>query len=230
MDSTQPQHTNRQYEEDLRGLRAGLLKMGGLVERQIAEAVDALVNRDSDHAREVIQRDEEVNRMDNDNDEQCIRLLALHQPTASDLRFITTGLKITTDLERIGDNAVNICERVLELNEEPQLKPYLDLPRMAAAAQSMLKDSLDAFLRDDVVLAEEVIERDDEVDQLNYQMYRELLSYMAEDPHTIGRATRLLFISKYLERIADHATNIAEMVVFMVKGRTIRHMDKKKHE
>lgn len=230
MDSTQPQHTNRQYEEDLRGLRAGLLKMGGLVERQIAEAVDALVNRDSEHAREVIARDEEVNRMDNDNDEQCIRLLALHQPTASDLRFITTGLKITTDLERIGDNAVNICERVLELNEEPQLKPYLDLPRMAAAAQSMLKDSLDAFLRDDVVLAEEVIERDDEVDQLNYQMYRELLSYMAEDPHTIGRATRLLFISKYLERIADHATNIAEMVVFMVKGRTIRHMDKKKHE
>src|SRR6266481_1979912 len=120
MDSTQPQHTNRQYEEDLRGLRAGLLKMGGLVERQIAEAIDALVNRDSDHAREVIQRDEEVNRMDNDNDEQCIRLLALHQPTASDLRFITTGLKITTDLERIGDNAVNICERTLELNEVPR--------------------------------------------------------------------------------------------------------------
>ena len=108
MDGTQPQHTNRQYEEDLRGLRAGLLKMGGLVERQIAEAVEALVNRDSEHAREVIQRDDEVNKMDTDNDEQCIRLLALHQPTASDLRFITTGLKITTDLERIGDNAVNI--------------------------------------------------------------------------------------------------------------------------
>jgi len=230
MESLQPQHTSRQYEEELRAVRADLLKMGGLVEHQIAEAMQALVNRDDAKARETIARDTEVNRMDVEIDERCVQLLALHQPAASDLRFITTGLKITTDLERIGDNAVNICERVLELNEEPQLKPYLDLPRMAAAAQSMLKDSLDAFLRDDVVLAEEVIERDDEVDQLNYQMYRELLSYMAEDPHTIGRATRLLFISKYLERIADHATNIAEMVVFMVKGRTIRHMDKKKHE
>src|SRR5580658_4137522 len=215
MDSTQPQHTNRQYEEDLRGLRAGLLKMGGLVERQIAEAVDALVNRDSEHAREVIARDEEVNRMDNDNDEQCIRLLALHQPTAS-------------DLQRIGDNAVNICERTLELNEVPQLKPYIDLPRMAEIAQSMVKDSIDAFMRDDTDLADQVIARDDEVDLLNYQVYRELLSYMAEDPHTIASATRLLFVSKYLERIADHATNIAEMVTFMVKGKMIRHVETKK--
>ena len=207
MDSTQPQHTNRQYEEDLRGLRAGLLKMGGLVERQIAEAVDALVNRNSEHAREVI---------------------ALHQPTASDLRFITTGLKITTDLERIGDNAVNICERTLELNEVPQLKPYIDLPRMAEIAQSMVRDSIDAFMRDDTDLADQVIARDDEVDLLNYQVYRELLSYMAEDPHTIGSATRLLFISKYLERIADHATNIAEMVTFMVKGKMIRHDETRK--
>jgi phosphate transport system protein len=226
MDSSLPQHTNRQYEEDLRGLRAGLLKMGGLVERQIAEAMESLVNRDSDHGRQVIARDEEVNRMDSENDEMCIRLLALHQPTASDLRFITTGLKITTDLERIGDNAVNICERALELNEVPQLKPYVDLPRMAEIAQSMVKDSIDAFMRDDAELADQVIARDDEVDQLNYQMYRELLSYMAEDPRTIGQSTRLLFVSKYLERIADHATNIAEMVIFMVKGKMIRHMDK----
>jgi phosphate transport system protein len=225
-----PQHTNRQYEEELRAVRADLLKMGGLVEHQIAEAMEALVGRDEARARDTIARDTEVNRMDVEIDERCVQLLALHQPAASDLRFITTGLKITTDLERIGDNAVNICERALELNEEPQLKPYLDLPRMAAAAQSMLKDSLDAFVRDDAALAEDVIARDDEVDQLNYQMYRELLSYMAEDPKTIGRATRLLFISKYLERIADHATNIAEMVVFMVKGSTIRHMDKIKHE
>src|SRR6202049_4669565 len=171
MENSQPQHTNRQYEEELRGLRAGLLKMGGLAERQIAEAIDSLVNRNTGEARETIERDIEVNRMDTEMDERCIRLLALHQPAASDLRFITTGLKITTDLERIGDNAVNICERVLELSAEPQLKPYLDLPRMAAAAQSMLKDSLDAFLRDDAELAEEVIARDDEVDQLNYQMY-----------------------------------------------------------
>ena len=220
MDTTQPQHTNRQYEEDLRGLRAGLLKIGGLVERQIAEAMDALIDRDSAHAGEIIARDEEVNHMDTANDEQCIRLLALHQPAASDLRFITTGLKITTDLERIGDNAVNICERALELNEVPQLKPYIDLPRMTQIAQSMVKDSIDAFMRNDVELAQQVIDRDDEVDGLNYQIYRELLSYMAEDAHTIGPATRLLFVSKYMERIADHATNIAEMVIYMVKGRS----------
>jgi phosphate transport system protein len=228
MEISQPAHTNRQYEEELRGLRAGLLKMGGLAERQIAEAIDSLVNRNTGQAHETIERDVEVNRMDTEMDERCIRLLALHQPAASDLRFITTGLKITTDLERIGDNAVNICERAIELNQEPQLKPYIDIPRMAEIAQSMVKDSLDAFMRDDTVLAEEVIDRDDEVDQLNYQIYRELLSYMAEDPQTIPRATRILFVSKYLERIADHATNIAEMVVYMVKGRTIRHMEKKK--
>jgi phosphate transport system protein len=228
MENSQPQHTNRQYEEELRGLRAGLLKMGGLAERQIAEAIDSLVNRNTGQARTTIASDVEVNRMDTEMDERCVRLLALHQPAASDLRFITTGLKITTDLERIGDNAVNICERAIELNQEPQLKPYIDIPRMAEIAQSMVKDSLDAFMRDDTTLAEEVIDRDDEVDQLNYQIYRELLSYMAEDPQTIPRATRILFVSKYLERIADHATNIAEMVVFMVKGRTIRHMEKKK--
>ena len=224
MDSTQPQHTNRQYEEDLRGLRAGLLKMGGLVERQIAEAVDALVNRDSEHAREVIARDEEVNRMDNDNDEQCIRLLALHQPTASDLRFITTALKITTDLERIGDMAVNICERALELNEEPQLKPYIDIPRMARTSERMIRESLDAFVREDTDLALKVCKDDQEVDDLNSQIFRETISFMIEDPHTINRAMKISSISKYLERIADHATNIAEMVVFMVKGKSIRHM------
>ncbi|HEX4209230.1 MAG TPA: phosphate signaling complex protein PhoU [Candidatus Binataceae bacterium] len=228
MENPQPQHTNRQYEEDLRGLRAGLLRMGGLVERQIVEAVESLVNRNTEQAREAIQRDVEVNRLDSEMDQRCINLLALHQPTASDLRFITTGLKITTDLERIGDNAVNICERALELNAEPQLKPYIDIPRMADIAQTMVKDALDAFMRDDIELAGEVIDRDDEVDQLNYQTYRELLSYMVEDPQTIPRATKILFISKYLERIADHATNIAEMVVYMVKGRSIKHMDKNK--
>ena|SRR5271157_4790686 len=224
--TTQPQHTNRQYEEDLRELRAALLKMGGMVERQIADAVNALVHRDSERARTIIAGDAEVNRMDIECDDRCINLLALHQPAAGDLRFITTGLKITTDLERIGDNAVNICERAIEINEEPQLKPYIDIPRMAAVAQSMVKDSLDAFMRNDTDLAGEVIARDDVVDDLQHQIYRELLSYMAEDPHTIPRATRILFVSKYLERIADHATNIAEMVVFMVKGKNIKHMDK----
>ncbi len=227
MDSTQPQHTNRQYEEDLRALRSGLIKMGGLVESQIADAIEALTERDTERAQATIARDAEVNRMDVENDEAAIRLLALHQPAAGDLRFITTALKITTDLERIGDNAVNICERVLELNQEPQLKPYIDIPRMTAITQSMVKDSVDAFMRDDPDLAEAVIERDDEVDGLNHQIYRELLSYMVEDPATIQRATRILFVSKNLERVADHATNIAEMVVYMVKGRTIRHTEKK---
>jgi phosphate transport system protein len=228
MENHQSQHTNRQYEEDLRGLRAGLLRMGGLVERQIVEAVESLVSRNTEQARETIQRDVEVNRLDTEMDQRCTNLLALHQPTASDLRFITTGLKITTDLERIGDGAVNISERAIELNAEPQLKPYIDIPRMAEITQSMVKDALDAFMRDDIELAGEVIARDDEVDQLNYQTYRELLSYMVEDPQTIPRATKILFISKYLERIADHATNIAEMVVYMVKGRSIKHMDKNK--
>ncbi len=227
MDTSQLLHTNRQYEDELRGLRADLLKMGGLVERQIAEAMDALVTRDTPLARNVITQDEEINRLDVECDERCIRLLALHQPAGIDLRFITTGLKITTDLERIGDNAVNIAERAIELNEEPQLKPYIDLPRMAKITQSMVKDSIDAFMREDTALSSEVIARDDEVDALNRQVYRELLSFMAEDPHTIRRATSILFVSKYLERIADHATNIAEMVAFMVKGKMIRHnMDK----
>ena len=150
MDTTQPQHTNRQYEEELRELRAGLIKMGGLVESQIAEAIDALVNRDTEKAREMIgarRRSEPDGYRDATSAAStCSRCIS---PPPSDLRFITTGLKITTDLERIGDNAVNICERALELNEEPQLKPYIDIPRMAEIAQSMVKDSLDAFMRDD---------------------------------------------------------------------------------
>jgi len=226
VETTQLQHTNRQYEEELRKLRNSLLKMGGMVERQIAEAVQATVNRDSELAQRVIAADADINRMDIEVEELCISLLALRQPAARDLRFITTGLKINVDLERIGDLAVNIAERALELNQEPMVKPFLDIPRMAALAQSMVKDSLDAFMREDCALAEQVIQRDDQVDQLNYQVFRELLSYMAEDARTIGRGTRILLISRYLERIADHATAIAEMVVFMVKGKTIRHMDK----
>jgi phosphate transport system protein len=218
-------HTNVQYEEELATLRATLLKMGRLVERQIAEAVESLVKRDPPQARETIARDVEVNRMDVEIDERCIRLIALYQPAAADLRLITTGLKITTDLERIGDNAVNICERMLELSQGPELKPYGDIPQMAAITQSMVKDSLEAFTRRDVALAEAVIARDDEVDNLDRQIYHELPRYMAQNPKTIPRATGILFVSKFLERIADHATNIAEMVVFMVKGRTIRHMD-----
>jgi phosphate transport system protein len=217
------QHTDRHFEDELEHLQALLLRMGGLVEQQIGWSIESLVDRDSNRAREVIGRDPDVNQLDIETDELCLRLLALHQPAASDLRFIATAMKITTDLERIGDQAVNISERALELNEEPVLKPYIDIPRVAQIAGGMVRESLDAFVRRDRDLALAVIARDDEVDRLTHQVFRELLSYMAESPKVISRATRILFVSKYLERIADHATNIAEMVVFMVSGKMIRH-------
>ncbi len=218
------QHTDKKYGEDLKKLREDILYMGGLVEDQIQKAVSSLVERDSKLADTIIQRDHEVNRLDVEIDDLCIQLLALHQPAARDLRFITTALKITTDLERIGDMAVNICERALELNEEPQLKPYIDIPRMARTSERMIRQSLDAFVREDTDLALKVCKDDQEVDDLNSQIFRETISFMIEDPHTINRAMKISSISKYLERIADHATNIAEMVVFMVKGKSIRHM------
>jgi phosphate transport system protein len=218
-------HTDRHYDEELKLLQTKILEMGGFIERQIGDALTALVERNDDLARLTIDRDHTVNRMDVEIDELCIRLLALHQPTARDLRLITTGLKITTDMERIGDMAVNVCERALELNREPQLKPFIDIPRMADVAQQMLRESLDAFVREDVELALKVCRDDDVIDDLNDQLFRELLSYMMEDPKTVTRSIRLLFVSKYFERIADHATNIAEMVVFMVKGKSIRHLD-----
>lgn len=219
-------HTDVHFEEDLQRLQEMVQRMGGLVEQQIARAVDSLVNRNLDEAREVISKDAEVNELDIDIDEHSLRVLALHQPAAGDLRLITTALKITTDLERIGDQAVNICERAVELSKEPVLKPYIDIPRCAEIAREMLRNCLDAFAAKDTDLANRVIDQDDEVDALTQQIFRELLSYMSEEPSTITRATRVLFVSKYLERIADHATNIAEMVVFMVKGRWIRHLHK----
>ncbi len=217
-------HTDRHYDAELKELNLKILEMGGFVEKQIVNGVAALLERDDGLARLTIERDHAVNRMDVDIDDLCIRLLALHQPAAKDLRLITTALKITTDLERIGDMAVNLCERTLELNREPQLKPFIDIPRMAEVAQRMLRESLDAFVREDVDLALKVCREDDAIDDLNGQLFRELLSYMVEEPRTVSRAIRLLFIAKYIERIADHATNIAEMVVFMVKGRSIRHL------
>jgi phosphate transport system protein len=217
-------HTDKKYEEDLKKLRDDILYMGGLVENQIQRAVNSLVDRDSKLAETIIERDHEVNRLDVEIDDLCIQLFALHQPAARDLRFITTALKITTDLERIGDMAVNICERALELNVEPLLKPYIDIPRMAQISQRMIRESLDAFVREDTDLALKVCKDDQEVDDLNSQIFRETISFMIEDPHTINRAMKISSVSKYLERIADHATNIAEMVVFMVKGKSIRHM------
>ena len=218
-------HTDRHFEDELQSLQQLLLRMGGLVEQQIARAIESLVERDSELARDVIAEDREVNQLDILVDEECLKVIALHQPAAGDLRFVTTALKVNTDLERIGDMAVNICERALELNEEPMLKPYIDIPRMADLARDMVHKSLDAFVREDVDLALAVCNADDAIDKLHAQLFRELLSFMVEDPHKISGAMRVLFVSKSLERVGDHATNIAEMVIFMVKGRSIRHMD-----
>jgi len=220
-----PQHTDRAYETQLGKLRSCLLEMGGLVEDQITQAIRSLTERDPVLAHATVERDHTVNRLDVEIDELSMKLIALHQPAARDLRLITTALKITTDLERIGDLATHIAERAIELAAEPPVKPYVDIPRMAAVASSMVHRSLDAFVREDVELALEVCSSDDTIDRMHDQLFRELLSFMADDPQAISRTMRLLFVSKYLERVGDHATNIAEMVIFLVRGTSIRHMD-----
>jgi len=213
----------RHFHEEIETLKQTLLAMGGLVEDQIRHVMRALVERDDALAQEVIERDQQVNAYDVEVDETCVSLLALHQPAAGDLRFITTAMKIVTDLERMGDQAVNIAQRVLELNREPQLKPYIDLPRMAEKAQRMVKESLDAFVARDTELARRVCAEDAEVDALKEQIFRELLTFMMEDARTIPRAIRLILISRFLERLADHATNIAEMVIYLVDAKMVRH-------
>jgi phosphate transport system protein len=217
-------HISRIFDEELRELKESMLFEGELVQKAVRNAVTALLTRDSDLARKVIEDDDVINTKEVEIDEFCLKLLALRQPAAKDLRFIATAIKINYDLERMGDMAVNICERVLELNQEPQLKPYIDLPQMAEIAQKMVKESLDAFVKEDPQLAWNVTQEDEKVDHLNEQIFRELLTYMSEDLKTISRSTRLLFISKYLERLADHAVNIAELVIFLVQGRIIRHL------
>ena len=185
----------------------------------------ALVERDSDLAREVIKRDHLINAQDVALDEECVRLIALRQPMARDLRFITTTMKITTDLERMGDLAVNIAERAIELNDEPLLKPFLNIPKMAELSQSMVRDALNSFVEGCSRLPYEVIRRDDEVDDLTVKNFEELLSFMIKDPKNIPLAIKRTYIAKYLERIADHATNIAEMIIYMCKGKMIRHTE-----
>jgi phosphate transport system protein len=214
----------RKLEHDLSDLKDRVLRMGSLVEDAIRKSIKALVDRDRELALAVIDGDAVVNTHDVEIEEECIRLLAIWQPTGSNLRFITTAIKIITDLERMGDLAVDICERAIEILDEPQLKPYIDIPRMAEAAQKMLKDSLDAFVAKDADLAMKVCAADDFVDNLNQQILNELLVYMLQDSKNISRAMRLSYVARYLERIGDHATNIAEMVVYMVKGKVIRHM------
>lgn len=216
-------HTDKAFEQDLRDLREKLLAMGAKVEALIASSVRALTERDTPLAEKVVQSDRDVNRLEIEIDDLCRRILALRQPAASDLRLITTALKIVTDLERIGDLAVNIAERAIDLNQVSPLAPYVDTPRLAELAQTQVKKALDSFVSGDVDKAEEVLRGDDLLDALFLKIFNELLAYMMEDSRNIRRATALMFIAKHLERIGDHAMNVAEMVVYMVRGKDIRH-------
>ena len=213
----------RHFEEEFEKLKSKILMMGTLVEEQIRNALTALIERDEALAQQVIENDHKVNTLDVEIDEMSLDALVQYQPVAKDLRFVTTAMKISSELERMSDLSENICERTIELNEEPQLKPYIDIPHMAERARIMVKESLDAFVKMDSALARKVIQDDDFIDNLTEQLFRELLSFMIENPKTISRAIRLSFISKYIERIADHATNVAELVVYMVEGKIIRH-------
>jgi phosphate transport system protein len=218
------------FQKELVQLKENLLKMATLVEETIRSAISALMNRDSEMVKRTMAQEDKINAMENAIDEMCLKLLALRQPLAADLRFITSAMKIVTDFERMGDQAINIVERAASLNLEPQLKPYIDIPRMAEIVQSMVKDVLDAFVNGNSKLARSVCERDDLVDGLNDQVHRELLTYMMSDPKTITRAVHLMIVSRCLERIADHATNIAEDVIFMVDALVIKHRADQKED
>jgi len=211
------------FESELQALKNQLLTMGGLVEERVHQAVHALVHRKEEEAERVIAADQEINDLQIDIDDRALRLLATQTPLAVDLRLITSTMKINANLERIGDQAVNVAENVLKLLPYPPLKPLIDIPRMAEIAKKMTRDALDAFVNRDPDLARDVLRRDDEVDLLKDQIFRELLTYMMADPGTIGRALSLILISRNLERIADHATNIAEDVIFIAEARDVRH-------
>ena len=213
----------RHIDVELSRVKDELLRMAGLAETAIGLAVKALVSRDAELARQVIASDDVINTLEIEIDELCLRTMALYQPEATDLRFLAMALKIDNDLERMGDQAVNIAERTLDLLKEPLLKPLIDIPRMAEVAQRMVKESLDAFIHQDVERARAVCRRDDEVDRYDDQIFRELLTYMMEDPKAITRSVNLILVSRHLERIADHATNIAEDVIYLVEGKTIKH-------
>ena len=216
-------HTSSHYEMELQEIKNGLIFIGVLTEKAIQIAMQSLTERNSDIAHKVIKDDDEIDKMDTELEERCIRILALRQPTAIDLRFITTAIKITGHLERIGDMAVNIAEKAIQLNEEPKLKPYIDLPRMAELVGEMIKNSLDSFIRNDLKKAEEVRRTEQITDDLNEQIFRELLTFMMEDSQTIHRSLMIMQVSKNLERIADHAKGIADMVTYMVTGECVRH-------
>ena len=213
----------RHFEVELQALKNRLLAMGALVEERVHTAMLALMERRLESAEKVAAGDADINELQIEIDDRCLKLLALQNPMASDLRLITAAMKITADLERIGDQAVNIAENAVKIVAAPPLRPLIDLPRMAEIAETMTRDSLDAFVRRDAALARDILARDDEVDQLKDQIFRVLLTYMMADPGTIERALSLILVSRNLERIADHATNIAEDVIFVVEAKDVRH-------
>jgi phosphate transport system protein len=217
------EHTSKQFEQQLRALKDKLLLMSHHAEKMIADSIRALVERRPSLAEDVIKSDDTMDQLELVIDNMCYEILALEQPVARDLRFIATALKIVRDIERIGDIAVNIAERATELIQEPEMKRLIDLPIMAEASQRILKDSLDAFVNSDVELAEKVIRDDQFIDDCYEQIFRELLTYMMEDTKYISRALKVIFIAKHLERVGDHSSNIAEMVIFLVRGQDIRH-------
>ena len=210
------------FDQELETLRQDLVRMGQIVQDAIRNAVDALARQDKVLAQQVMDGDDVIDSMQIDIEDRCISLIARQQPVAKDLRILGTGLKITTDLERIGDHAFDIAKIVLLIGDEPLIKPLVDIPRMAAMAQSMLEDSLQAYLKLDVQLAEKVRRDVEKVNQLFLQVFNELLALMLEDPKTINQATQLMFVARYLERIADHSTNVAEWVIYLVTGKRVR--------
>jgi phosphate transport system protein len=213
----------RHFERDLEQLKEQLLLMGGRAEQIVRKSIEALRRRDVEQAHGVFDDDHLIDRLEIEIEERCIKLFALQQPLATDLRFIMSALKISNDLERVGDHAVNIAEGAIKLAAEPPLKPLVDIPRMANLATGMLHDALDAFVRSDAEIARRLCRRDDDVDNLNHQLFRELLSYMIESPPTITRAMELILVARNLERVADLATNVAEEVVFIAEARIIKH-------
>lgn len=213
----------RFFDSELEAFRSHLIKMGEISIQQLNDAIKALVDADVGLADRVIARDDELDQLEIRIDEEAVRYMSLRSPVASELRLVIVGMKASHDLERVGDEATGIAKRAVKLAAESPLKPYLDLPRMARIASEMLRDALDCFLNGDAEKAEAIIRRDEDVDAINKQLYRELTSFMIERPGTISRAIELMFISKSLERIADHATNIAEEMIYLVKGKDVRH-------
>lgn len=214
----------RHFDEELKGLHKELLRMGVMAQEEIFKSVEALKNRDKAMAEDVIASDDKIDKLELDIDEHCIDLIARHQPMAGDLRFITTGMKINAELERIADLAVDIAQRVIEIADKPLLKPLVDIPKLSVVAQNMVRDAIDSFVKKDAELARKVVLSDSEADKLRNLVADELINdYMAKDPSSASRAVQLLLISRHLERICDHTTNIAEDVIYMVEGKVVKH-------